>query len=76
MSTVVEPDIGRESPSISTVTPTVLSPASFANGPYTCKSVAVAKIGSPSTEFICIVESRLCNWPNESIYVTAYGLLT
>ena len=71
ISTTVEPDIGRVSPSISTVIPTVLSPASLANGPNTCKSVAPAKIGSPSTELMCIVESRLCSSPNESMYVNA-----
>ena len=57
ISTVVEPAIGRESPSKSTNIPTVLSPTSFEMYVPTklasiCKSpVAFKKVGSPETEF-------------------------
>ena len=39
ISTVVDPAIGRVSPSISTVIGTELSPPSLINDPVTCKSV-------------------------------------
>ena len=45
ISTVTEGEIGRVSPSISTVTPTVLSPASFASVLNVWKSLIERKAG-------------------------------